>query len=358
MRIIIIGAGILGAAIAWSLGRRGAKVTVVDDRTAPGEGATAASFSWINACHGNRPPYFGLRMHSLAMWPEWARRFPSAGIRFGGGLSWELSGAALHDHVREHSAWGYGVEVVAAEAIRRLEPSIAAPPAEAALAAMEGAAETPRLCAMLLADAGVEVMSQSPVTRILHRNGSACGVATATHSLEADAVVVAAGTGSPALLSPFGFSFPMRHAPGLTAVADAGRVQLSRILVTPEMEIRQRDDGRLLYTLHIPGQAGDAFDGPQAVAEATEKLRQLFGEPAIRVTEQIPALRPIPGDGFPSVGPVPGAGSLFMAVSHSGVTLAPAIGAMLAGEIMEGAADAMLAPYRPERFSEAAALQA
>ena len=123
------------------------------------------------------------------------------------------------------------------------------------------------------------------------------------------------------------------------------------------MEIRQRDDGRLLYTLHIPGQAGDAFDGPQAVAEATEKLRRLFGEPAIRVIEQIPAWRPIPADGFPSVGAVPGVGSLFMAVSHSGVTLAPAIGAMLAGEIMEGAVDPLLAPYRPERFAQTPVMQ-
>ena len=357
MRIIIIGAGMLGAAVAWNLGRRGAKVTVVDDRAAPGQGATAASFSWINACNGNRPPYFGLRMHSLAMWREWQHRFPSAGIRFAGGLSWELSGAALHEHVREHAAWGYDIEIVDAEAVGRLEPSIATPPAEAALAAQEGAAEAPRLCAMLLADAGVQVMTRSTVTSILHRNGTACGIATATQTLEADAIVVAAGAGAPALLSPFGFAFPMRHAPGLTAVADAASVKLSRILVTPELEIRQREDGRLLYTLHIPGQAGDAFDGPQAVAEATEKLRQLFGEPAIRVTEQIPAYRPIPADGFPAIGRVPGSGSLFMAVSHSGVTLAPAIGAMLAGEIMDGSTDPMLAPYRPERFAQTAAMQ-
>ena len=59
--------------------------------------------------------------------------------------------------------------------------------------------------------------------------------------------------------------------------------------------------------------------------------------------------RPTPADGFPAVGGVTDVPGLFVAVMHSGVTLAPAVGAFLAGEILDGTREPLLAPYRPER---------
>jgi glycine/D-amino acid oxidase-like deaminating enzyme len=60
--------------------------------------------------------------------------------------------------------------------------------------------------------------------------------------------------------------------------------------------------------------------------------------------------RPIPGDDYPAVGRVPGIAGLSMAVMHSGITLAPAIGRCLAREILTGQRDPLLAPYGLERF--------
>ncbi|MEU8783777.1 FAD-dependent oxidoreductase [Streptomyces sp. NPDC048637] len=61
--------------------------------------------------------------------------------------------------------------------------------------------------------------------------------------------------------------------------------------------------------------------------------------------------RPIPADGFPSVGAVPSVPGYNEAVSHSGITLGPVIGRLLASEILNGKRDEMLADFRPERFS-------
>ena len=47
MRIAVIGAGIVGGAIAFNLARRGADVALVDAGE-PGMGATSHSFAWIN----------------------------------------------------------------------------------------------------------------------------------------------------------------------------------------------------------------------------------------------------------------------------------------------------------------------
>jgi glycine/D-amino acid oxidase-like deaminating enzyme len=60
--------------------------------------------------------------------------------------------------------------------------------------------------------------------------------------------------------------------------------------------------------------------------------------------------RPTPADGFPALGRPKGVGNLYVAVTHSGVTLAPAIGLFAAQEILEGARDRLLAPYGADRF--------
>jgi glycine/D-amino acid oxidase-like deaminating enzyme len=64
--------------------------------------------------------------------------------------------------------------------------------------------------------------------------------------------------------------------------------------------------------------------------------------------------RPMPRDGFPIVGPAPTSGDIYMAVTHSGVTLAPILGEHVASEVLAGGDDVAaeaLAPYRPTRFS-------
>jgi glycine/D-amino acid oxidase-like deaminating enzyme len=60
--------------------------------------------------------------------------------------------------------------------------------------------------------------------------------------------------------------------------------------------------------------------------------------------------RPIPEDGFSIVGRAEGVPGLYIAVTHSGITLAPAIGEFAAKEVLDGAAEPLLAPYRLSRF--------
>lgn len=95
--------------------------------------------------------------------------------------------------------------------------------------------------------------------------------------------------------------------------------------------------------------------------EAPAELARLLHESArhvvpqlgdARIAETQVADRPIPGDGFPSVGAVPSVPGYYEAVSHSGITLGPVIGRLLASEILSGRTDDMLADFRPERFPQ------
>ena len=62
--VLIVGAGIIGASIAWHLVRAGARVTVIDARETGGI-ATRNSWAWINASWGNPEPYFRLRVRAM-----------------------------------------------------------------------------------------------------------------------------------------------------------------------------------------------------------------------------------------------------------------------------------------------------
>lgn len=80
------------------------------------------------------------------------------------------------------------------------------------------------------------------------------------------------------------------------------------------------------------------------------RLRALFPGQDIHFAHQAMAMRPVPGDGLPVVGQGPVAG-LWIAVMHSGATLAPLVGELLAQEIVGGPHSPLLADFRPGRFA-------
>ena len=66
-RVVIAGAGIIGASIAYHLAKRGARVTVLEKQR-PGAGATEKSFAWINSFSKQPRSYYDLNLHGMAGW--------------------------------------------------------------------------------------------------------------------------------------------------------------------------------------------------------------------------------------------------------------------------------------------------
>ena len=89
LRIVIIGAGIVGASIAFHLSRRHVNLTIID-QAQPGTGASSHSFAWINATVGKEPAsYHDLNRRSVDMWSRFASLLQSdIGLRWGGELRW------------------------------------------------------------------------------------------------------------------------------------------------------------------------------------------------------------------------------------------------------------------------------
>ena len=63
--------------------------------------------------------------------------------------------------------------------------------------------------------------------------------------------------------------------------------------------------------------------------------------------------KPIPADGEPVVGALPGVLGAHVAFTHSGATLGLILGEQLAGQVLTGEQPALLAPFTPARFAPA-----
>lgn len=349
--VIVVGAGIIGASIAWHLARDGAKVTIIEsDR--PGGIATRHSWAWLNASWGNPEPYFRLRIRAMAEWKRLARDIPAIRLHWVGGLIYDLPPDELEAYAAQHSAWGYGIRRVTAMEFAGIEPALKAPPALALHVAEEGALEPLETAQVLLAAAiglGAE-LRHDRVTALDMAAGKVIGIVTAQGRLAADQVVIAAGTATAALAATAHVEVPMSAPPGLLVATKPAGKRLNGLVMAPDMHVRQLEDGRLL--------AGADFGGSDPGADAEATARDVFvglqamltGGEALAYDRYQIGHRPMPADGFPIVGAAPDRPGLYLAVTHSGITLAPALGLFAAAEILGRQRDPLLGPYGPARF--------
>ena len=103
-------------------------------------------------------------------------------------------------------------------------------------------------------------------------------------------------------------------------------------------EVVSRDDG----TYQV-----DASTVQGLLREASSVLE---GNPTLTVESYGVGLKPIPGDGHPVLGPLPGITGYHVAFTHSGATLALIAGELLAEEIASGEPSPLLEPFRATGF--------
>jgi glycine/D-amino acid oxidase-like deaminating enzyme len=350
--VLIVGAGIIGASIAWHLARAGAHVTVTDANN-PGGLATRNSWAWINASWGNPEPYFRLRVRAMDEWHRLEQEVSDVRVAWVGGLLWELPPEQLKNFEAGHAAWGYDIRRVERTEVRRIEPHLADPPEFALHAPAEGAVEPLAATQALLATAqalGATVIANNPVHSLNLRASHVTGVETSAGSLDADEVVVASGAGTANLVATVGLTLPMTASPALLVRTQPYAKRLNGLVMSPAMQLRQTPEGRLVAAVNFEDTSADA-DGTEAAAAVLNAMRSMIVSGAsLSLESHVVGRRPIPKDGLPVVGRAVGITGLYFAVMHSGVTLAPAIGRFVADEILTGRRDSLIEPYGLERF--------
>src|SRR5829696_5059047 len=172
--LVVVGAGIVGASVAYHAARAGAVVTLVDAGR-PGAGVTADSFAWIGASGVRTGPAAGLRATATEEYRRLEAELPGLPVTWCGSLSWGAEDGAPEA--------GPGQEIVDAATVATLEPTLRQPPEWAVWAPGDGAADPVGVTERLVAGArahGARVHPDTPVTAVRRdAAGRVVGVETA-----------------------------------------------------------------------------------------------------------------------------------------------------------------------------------
>jgi glycine/D-amino acid oxidase-like deaminating enzyme len=361
LKVAVIGAGIIGSSVAYRLSVGGAEVVLIDGAE-PGSGTTSASFAWVNANNKLPREYFELNR---------------AGMREHERLRDEIGGDWLHptgnliqatDEGREDlerrverlRSWSYAAEMLPASTVNeRLEPEVVFPDPKTKIAHFpeESWVEAPALTEALVQAASHDG-ALTLVGGAVH--GIEVGGAGVTASLEngdavrADAVVNATGASAASVAGMVERELPLDVFRGLLVRVAVSGGPLRHLLHTPRINVRPDGDGYvLLHHDSVDEKLSDDFAGTEdpLCAELLERARRVL--PALAEAEVVEArfgLRPVPADGHSCVGALSGVPGYYEAVTHSGVTLGPLVGRLLAREVLTGEVDPLIAPFRPDRF--------
>ena len=352
----------LGASVAWALARQGAKVQVVE-RAVPGNGTTAHSFARMSAYRKLPYAYFALNHAGIQEYDELANRIgPGRWLARCGSLIWS-DDEGFAEHVNRLRAWGAAVTWCDPKQLDRdLSKSIRFPArTEIAHFRQEGWVDAPELVLQLLDAAkrqGAVIRAGCSVEGIDTQGHRIQMVLADGTRLEADALINAAGTQAGAVAGLVGRSLPLAPTQGLLVELSpfAGRaLSLPCILDTPSASLRPAPSGRVQVR-------SDEVDATLRTDPGGGIPPSLVDELARRAAAVVPELttapvadsrigtRVMPADGYPSIGAVPEIPGYYEAVTHSGITLGPLIGRLLAEWILTHRIDPLLEPYSPDRF--------
>jgi glycine oxidase len=365
--IIVVGAGIIGCAVAHELARRGASVQLVDER-APGMGATHASAGML-APHIEAGPggtLLALTVRSLSLFDEFmARVTAESGIPVAYHRSGTLQIAFTADELRELrntaarlEAQGVSAGLLDAQTARVEEPHLSEAVIGGLVIPTHGFTAPGELTRALVAAArrhGAQVIEGRAVRRVARGTGELT-VETDRGSLSGTAVVLAAGSWCSRIeIEGVSTPTPVRPVRGqLLHLAWKGPV-LHRVTWASSCYLVPWDDGTLLV--------GATVEDAGFVERTTVAgVRDLLDAACELVPHAWTAgflgaragLRPATSDHLPMIGASSVVPNLMYATGHyrNGVLLAPLTAQLVADAMLDNRVDPALAALSPRRFGE------
>jgi glycine oxidase len=370
--VVVIGAGVIGCAIARELAVRGLSVITVE-RDSPGRRATWAAAGMLSPFGeaGAGSAFLDFADDSLRRFGPFAHGLhDESGIdveyRTSGKLHVSLGDddGELQRLAAEPTATRFDVSLLQADAVRRLEAELTERVTTALLIGRDHRVNNRLLAQALLASAaaaGVQFRTANPVAALVTRHGSVSGVRLASgEQLTAQHVVLAAGAWS-AQIEGLPRPVPVRPLKGQMFSVDSraraperpSEPMLRRVLYSRRCYIIPRDDGRLLVgaTVEDVGfRKGATLRGIAGLMAAAVELLPAIAE--LPLVETWAGFRPGTPDGRPILGQDPDVRGLIYATGHyrNGILLAPATAACVAELITEQSSTFDLNAFGIERF--------
>ncbi len=347
--IIVVGAGIIGSAIAYNLAKVGMPVKVIE-KSSPASGATGASFAWIGKPGGQDriDASTPLRLQVLDDWKSLAAELPDVVVRWTGSILWHnsyLSGG--YTPISDEQEFLDNLSVL------QREPCLRTPPPLALHNLKDGAVDPVAVTKALLAgasDFGADILTDTSVPKLSMKDGKVVSVETSCGHIFARTVVIAAGAESTSLLIPLGVSLPIISSPALMIKIAAPHRVIRTIIWSQEIEARQATDGIVLVPVEHQGETSE-HDLLRTAVEVRLRIANTFMTELdeLELVDAQIGNRPMPADGLPLIGALPTVENVYVAVMHSGVSLAPTVGRLVATELVGGIETDELRTLRPNR---------
>jgi D-hydroxyproline dehydrogenase subunit beta len=393
--VVVVGGGVAGCACALELAERGLAVLLLE-RSMLAAGASGRNQGLL--LPNPDPAYHEPFREGVAAYERLAAGPVPFGLRPTGLLFLagdETTLTLAKGHAQALTAGGFAVEALGPEELVQAEPCLA--PDLAGGFRVDGArALDPASVTLAWAEAarraGAVVRTHDGVRGLIASNGRTVGVVAESGPVAAGAVVDAAGPWSRQVAGWAGAELPvggargwlvgtgrlpwrLEHAfeettwPGPEGVGSQARLPTFAEVAAGNaagdgtapgegdaFTIQQAPSGQatLGASLHV-----SLRDDPEYAETvhglARRALRFVPGLAEVAVTSAWSGVRPVTTDGYPLVGPVPGADGLWALAGHGpeGVLLAPATARMLANHLTSGRADPDAAPFDPARLVSA-----
>jgi glycine/D-amino acid oxidase-like deaminating enzyme len=364
---IVIGGGLVGAAIGYGLARAGLSLALVDE----GDVAFRASrgnfgLVWAQTKGLGAPHYQRWTRLSADEWPGLAAELAEqTGIAVGhernGGLQLCLGEAelakrrAMMEQMRQEAGnFGFEYRMLDHKELADLLPGLGPSVAGASWTPYDGHANSLNLLHALhkaFADKGGTYLPNRTVTEATAAPGD-FRLDFAGETIAAPKIVLAAGLGNAKLAPLFGLSAPVRPQRGQILVTE----RAARIWPLPLGSLRQTQEGSIMLGSSEEDVGFDTGQKPEIMRKIAQRAVLSFPWLAeLQIVRAWAALRVMPPDGLPIYDESEQFPGAFTANCHSGVTLAAAHANAFAPMVAQGALDPMMAPFSAKRFDVPAA---
>ncbi|MFD0164217.1 NAD(P)/FAD-dependent oxidoreductase [Streptomyces decoyicus] len=374
--VVIVGAGVVGAACAYYAGRSGLSVAVVDRGPVAG-GTTGAGEGNLLVSDKEPGPELDLALFSTRLWRELAAQLPpEIEYETKGGLvvaSDEPGMTSLRAFRAAQGRAGVQSTCLSADRLRDAEPHLAPDLAGGVLYPQDAQVQPALAAAHLLRASGARLHLGAEVTAVLRGPGGVVrGVRTPRGDLLAPAVVNATGTWAGRLASLAGVSVPVLPRRGYVLVTEPlPRVVRRKVYAADYVADVASGSAALQTSAVVEGTAA----GPVLIGASRERigfdrtlsvevLRRLAAQAAalfpvlarVRVMRTYQGFRPYLPDHLPAIGPDPRLPGLLHACGHegAGIGLAPATGRLIAAALTGAPGPLDARPFRPDRFVDGA----
>jgi glycine oxidase len=360
VNITVVGAGVVGCAIAHELASRGARVQLIDPRGA-GHGATGAS-AGILAPHieGHSQALLRLGVCSMGLWDHFIRRVhadseQAVEYQRGGTLQAALNATqatVLLDVAQRLESAGVAHSVLDGREAVRLEPALTARTRTALLVPSHGyVGPAPLIDGLVRAGARHGVSMVTAHARRIEDDREAV-LTTDEGVIRSDAIVVATGSWTRNLLD-VSAAHVVKPVRGQLLQLSLEPRTATRVVWGADCYVVPWTDGTVLVGATVEDVGFDESTTAEGVRGLLNSAIELI--PALgtaRFREARAGLRPKTADELPAIGRSSTMPHVFYAVGHyrNGVLLAPLTAALIADLVLEGRERPELSDVRPDRF--------